>query len=134
MKNERTSVGKKTEELHLRITKSEKLRLAEKAKNYPSLSSYILDAAMQFDDKLGIKKIDLINDFAQVYNAHNIELNRVGVNLNQLAKYTNMKLKLGDYEDISILIQLQITLNECLTVLKSIKKAENKVFRQSIKL
>lgn len=85
----------KTKEIHLRLTENEYLRLKEKSANYPTLSSFVLDACMNFDDALGIKRLNIIRNWCEDYNKFESMLNKIGSNINQLAHHVNKLSSVG---------------------------------------
>ena len=78
---------KKTQRIHFNVTPKEKkqIEILAKAGGYRAKSKYILECAL--NPKRGRNKRDMLK---LLY-----EINKIGVNINQIAKYMNM---LGDYE------------------------------------
>lgn len=110
----------KNKRIDLRLTEKEYLFLKEKAKNYPTLSSFVLDACRNFDDELGIKRLDVIRKWCSDYKKYEYELNRIGCNINQIAHYLNKLADVGILSDkflpelkrqYSVLIELLTQLN-----------------------
>lgn len=79
----------KTKQLHIRVTENQEKAIKEKAKNYPSLSGYILDAALHFDDKNGIRKLEVIESWASEFQKWKNSISHMASNINQMAHYCN---------------------------------------------
>lgn len=79
----------KNKQINLRLTEKEYFKLKEKAVNYPTLSSYILDACLNFDDDLGIKRLEKLRLWSEDFTSFQNEIIRISNNVNQLAHYTN---------------------------------------------
>ena len=79
----------KNKQINLRLTEKEYFKLKEKAVNYPTLSSYILDACLNFDDELGIKRLEKLRLWSEDFTSFQNEIIRISNNVNQLAHYTN---------------------------------------------
>lgn len=70
----------------IRFTEDEFLKLTESAKNYKSVSEYIRVRAFKNGSSL-LNPIELIRALDEVC----LEINRVGNNINQIAKYINQR-------------------------------------------
>lgn len=79
----------KTRQLHIRVTEIQEKQIKEKAKNYPSLSGYILDAALHFDDKNGIRKLEVIESWASEFQKWKNSISHIASNINQMTHYCN---------------------------------------------
>lgn len=80
---------KKNREIHLRLTDDEYSVMQKKASEYKFLSSMIIDAVYQFDDRLAIRKVDILQALSdRVLNYHG-NLAKIGSNINQMAHYAN---------------------------------------------
>jgi len=96
MKNEK---DKKTKYLNLRLSEYEHERLKSLAKDYPSMSSYILDAYWHFNSKRHLHKLDYLEQKFEIIQNSLTALNRSAANLNELVQYTNHCMKIGIYQD-----------------------------------
>uniref|UniRef100_UPI003562F83B hypothetical protein n=1 Tax=Bacteroides fragilis TaxID=817 RepID=UPI003562F83B len=85
----------KKQNLHIRISEEEEKAIKAKAKKYPSLSAYILDAALHFDDRQGIFKIEMMDKWATLYLERKNLLSNIASNINQLAHYANQCKNVG---------------------------------------
>lgn len=110
----------KNKRIDLRLTEKEYLILKEKAKNYPTFSSFVLDACRNFDDELGIKRLNVIRKWCSDFNKYEFDLNQIGRNINQIAHYLNKLADVGILSDkflpelkcqYSVLIDLLTQLN-----------------------
>ena len=103
MSEKETKTAGKRKQINVRLTDEEFKMMKEKSKNYPSLSTLVIDAVRTFDD-------------------------RKGRNLNQVAHEINL-YKFGNFELPSI-EQLLKTLEESLelnkTILREIRRFGNK--------
>lgn len=59
----------------MRLTEKEDLILKEKAKNYPTFSSFVLDACRYIDDEFGIKRLNVIRKWCSDYNKYEFDQN-----------------------------------------------------------
>ena len=78
----------KTHRIFIRVTDDELNNLKIKSKNYPTLSSYVLDACFNFDDELGLKRLDRLRSWSLDYNNFKTEISRIANNINQLIHNT----------------------------------------------
>lgn len=76
----------KNKQINLRLSEKELDALKNKAKGYPTLSAFILDACFKFDDELGIKRIQRFKSWSSDFLKFDSEISRVGNNINQLNK------------------------------------------------
>ena len=60
-----------------------------KAKNYRQMSAMIRDAVAQFDDIGTVKRIESLNNLADLITNFNHEISKQGGNLNQITKRAN---------------------------------------------
>lgn len=128
MSKKETKTAGKRKQINVRLTDEEFKMMKEKSKNYPSLSTLVIDAVRSFDDRKGRNKIDTMIDFSNYIRQTEVEMARVGNNLNQVAHEINL-YKFGDFELPSI-EQLLKTLEESLelnkTILREIRRFGNK--------
>lgn len=114
--------------LKLRVSSDELDKLKSLSKDYPSLSSYILDACWHFNSKRHIKKLEYIEQKYDLIVKLRSDINHLSANLNQLVIYTNNCIKMGVYlnNTSNEVIRIQSELLECLSKYKSeIRKLEN---------
>lgn len=128
MSEKETKTAGKRKQINVRLTDEEFKMMKEKSKKYPSLSTLVIDAVRAFDDRKGRNKIDTMIDFSNYIRQTEVEMARVGNNLNQVAHEINL-YKFGDFELPSI-EQLLKTLEESLelnkTILREIRRFGNK--------
>lgn len=79
----------KTHRIFVRVSDDELEKLKEKSRNYPTLSSFVLDACFNFDDELGIKRLEKLRLWSEDFTSFQNEIIRISNNVNQLAHYTN---------------------------------------------
>lgn len=108
----------KTKEIHIRATEEEYMMMKGKSKKYPSLSALIIDAVRDFDVKKGRNRIDTMIDFSNNIRKTEVEMARVGNNLNQITHEINL-YKFGEV-DLPSIERLVKTLEESLEVNKNI--------------
>jgi len=94
-------MDKRTIEIKIRLTEEEHQQLLAK-KTQSTLAGWIRDIALNRPDRKPVKTVDP----ELLY-----ELNKIGVNMNQIAKVTNSKL-LTNEEKIKLLVILSIIDNE----------------------
>lgn len=109
----------KTKQLHIRITEEQEKCIKTKALNYPTLSGYILDAALNFDDKNGIRKIEVIEAWASEYQKWKNSIANISSNINQLAHYCN-QCRINGVLNHSIVEENNLLLKEWNTLSKDI--------------
>lgn len=80
---------KKDHQINLRLTNDEFQKLRKKAADYKSMSSFILTACNNFDDRLGLKKLDALRDWGQEFNRWKYDIGKIGTNISQLTHYAN---------------------------------------------
>ena len=90
---------KKTKHLDLRLSEKENERLRDLAKDYPSISSFVLDACWHFNSKRHLHKLDYLEQKFEIIQNSLAILNRSAANLNELVQYTNHCMKMGIYQD-----------------------------------
>ena len=117
----KTEKIKKTKYLKIRISDDELIKLKNLSQDYPSLSSYVLDACWHFNGKRHLKKIEFLSEKYQLIVDLRSDLNRLAANLNQLVQYTNSCIKMGIYLDntSSEVLRIQNELLNCLLEYKS---------------
>lgn len=95
----KTEKLKKTKHLDLRLSEKENERLRDLAKDYPSISSFVLDACWHFNSKRHLHKLDYLEQKFEIIQNSLATLNRSAANLNELVQYTNHCMKMGIYQD-----------------------------------
>ena len=85
----------KIHRIFVRVSDKELEELKEKSKNYPTLSSFVLDACFKFDDELGIKRLERLRLWSEDFHSFKTEISKIGANINQLAHYVNNLQKTG---------------------------------------
>lgn len=130
------SKTRKSKYLNLRLTEDEHARLKELAQNYPTLSSFVLDACWHFNNKRHINTLDLFEEKFNLMKRMFTEINRSGSNLNQLIQYTNHCMIMGIYQDNTAdeILRLQKEHLDCIKALKIELKIIEKEFKKNVKL
>ena len=105
--------------IYIRISESEKNLIVEKAKNYPSVSAFILDACKLYDDELSVKRLERIKKWSGDYKKFEGDLSHVGNNLNQMSKYLN-NLSLVGISNDKVLLECRNLLQEIESLLVDI--------------
>lgn len=80
------SEDRKSRRLEIRLSENEYKQLQGKAKKYPSISALILDAVANFDIKRGRNRIDTMIEFSKDMRKAEVDISRIGNNINQIAK------------------------------------------------
>lgn len=88
MRPKLSDTDKKTEKLIIRLTKEEKIRLQNLTKQgkYGCMSDYIRNKIFDLSKR---KTLSLDNETREQLKSLDYELNKIGVNLNQLSKRMN---------------------------------------------
>lgn len=87
--------GIKNKRIDIRVSTEELEKIKQKAHGYQSVSAYMIDAALNFDDRLGRQRLAAIDEWAALYVQYKKDINGIGNNLNQLAHYANQMNRLG---------------------------------------
>lgn len=78
--------SRKTRRLDMRLTEEDYHLLSEKAQRYPSISSLVLDAVRNLDIRRGRNRLDTMIEFSENVRKIEVDLARIGNNLNQMTK------------------------------------------------
>lgn len=132
----KTESNKKSKFLKLRVSIDELDKLKELSKEYPSLSSYVLDACWNFNSKLHMNKLEFLTEKYDLIISLRSDLNHLAANLNQLVQYTNSCIKMGVYLDNTSqeVLRIQNELLNCLLEYKQKNKQLEKQLKQLAKL
>lgn len=121
------TAGKK-KQINIRLTDEELKMLKEKSREYSSMSALIIDAVQEFNNKSGRNRVDTMIEFARYAKQIEVEMARVGNNLNQITHELNLiKYKRGTPPSPEVLlgaIKESMDINNL--VLKEIRKLSNK--------
>mgnify|MGYP002478794095 FL=1 len=105
-----------------------------KAKNYRQMSAMIRDAVAQFDDVGTVKRIESLNNLADLIINFNHEISKLGGNLSQITKRANeliysSELNKNYYKEVILpqILLLQKTMKE-------IKKQQSDIFKRLLNL
>lgn len=79
----------------MRLSKEEKDNIMKKASSYPSVSSFILDAANSFDDTKGAKKIKVVIEATKKIKEFEELMRLFANNVHSIAMYCNRCTLLG---------------------------------------
>ena len=103
------------------MTDEENKRLRELAKDYPNLSSFVLDACWHFNGPRHLHKLEYLEQKFMLIQDLKTNLNRVAANLNELVQYTNHCMKLGLYQNNTApeIMRLTSELINCLIIHKN---------------
>ena len=132
----KTESNKKSKFLKLRVSIDELDKLKELSKEYPSLSSYVLDACWNFNSKLHMNKLEFLTEKYDLIISLRSDLNHLAANFNQLVQYTNSCIKMGVYLDNTSqeVLRIQNELLNCLLEYKQKNKQLEKQLKQLAKL
>ena len=124
---ETKTIGKKNQ-INIRATDEEFKMIKEKAKNYPSVSSLLLDAVKGFDNRHGRNRIDRMIEFSEAVNSFDRDMVRIGTNLNQIAHALNLykydeSIHLPSLEYVQMVIEQNIELDK--EILRTIRHIAN---------
>ena len=102
--------------------------IKQKAENYPSISSLMLDAVKEFDNRHGRNRINRMIEFSQMVNSFDRDMVRIGTNLNQIAHALNLykygETALVPLPKIQEAVQEAINLNK--EAIRAIRSIANK--------
>lgn len=128
MKEKTDKTAGKNKNIHIRLTAEELKMLKEKSRKYPSMSALIIDAVQEFKNKGGRNRIDTMIEFARYAKQIEVEMARVGNNLNQLTHELNLVKYKGEEgptpEALMKVIRESMDINNL--VLKEIRRLTNK--------
>lgn len=122
--------GKKLKKVEVRVTIDEYNLLKEKSKRYQSLSSFLLDAAKNHDERRGRNRIDTMIKFSELMSESDTSIARIGNNINQIARAIHRQNIEGiDMRDtplghfLEILSEVKDVLNALLIELRKISNS-----------
>jgi hypothetical protein len=121
----------KTKYIKLRVTEDEKADIVRMAAGYSSVSAFILDAARHFDDRLGQRKLEAMDRFAEQFTGMERTVAGVANNINQLAHYAN-SMRLMDRAQPGVIAEFNRLTDEWNSLLK-LYITENKRIIDNIK-
>ena len=121
---------KRTNRIFLVLNNKELALFKSKAKNYNQMSAMIRDAVAQFDDIGTVKRIQSLNNLANLITNFNHEISKQGVNLNQITKRANELIYKGalDKEYYEEIILPQILFLE--KMMNDMKKQQSEIFKK----
>lgn len=83
----RSSTGEKRDVIRVQVTPEEKIVIQQRARaNNVSMSRYLLDTTLRSTDSISIDEFRVM---VETLNSLRAELNKVGSNLNQIARHAN---------------------------------------------
>ena len=125
---------KRTNRIFLVLNNKELALFKSKAKNYNQMSAMIRDAVAQFDDIGTVKRIQSLNNLANLITNFNHEISKQGVNLNQIRKRANELIYKGalDKEYYEEIILPQILFLE--KMMNDMKKQQSEIFKKLLNI
>jgi hypothetical protein len=125
---------KRTNRIFLVLNNKELALFKSKAKNYNQMSAMIRDAVAQFDDIGTVKRIQSLNNLANLITNFNHEISKQGVNLNQITKRANELIYKGalDKEYYEEVILPQILFLE--KMMNDMKKQQSEIFKKLLNI
>jgi hypothetical protein len=125
---------KRTNRIFLVLNNKELALFKSKAKNYNQMSAMIRDAVAQFDDIGTVKRIQSLNNLANLITNFNHEISKQGVNLNQITKRANELIYKGalDKEYYEEIILPQILFLE--KMMNDMKKQQSEIFKKLLNI
>lgn len=127
-------MGRKTKRLWIRMSPEEERLLKEKAVNYRTISSMVLDAIKIFDDKATIGKFDALNEMIVLYRKYQQDLSWMGGNFNQVVKRAN-ELAIGEELTMPYFKQVLFPkIKELQDLLCDIKREQHQIAKKLTKL
>jgi hypothetical protein len=125
---------KRTHRINLHLNNREMELFKMKAQHYTQMSAMIRDAVAQFDDKGTVKRIESLNNLADLITKFDHEISKQGGNLNQITKRANELIYSGEltksyYQEIILpqILLLQKTMKE-------VKKQQAAIFKRLLNL
>ena len=106
----------KTSRLYVRLSDDELDRLRDLSKDYPSISSFVLDACWHFNGPRHFAKLDYLDQQFTLIKNFRSDLSHLAANFNQLVQYTNNCIKMGIYlpNTADEVVRLQDELVKCM--------------------
>lgn len=107
----------KTKFIKVRVTEDEYNHLKERASKFNGKFSTLIRLALKdFGDMRAKDKFDFIDEYIRYWKEHDLELRRIGANLNQSVKRVNELALVGKMtkEDAEILLQEMLPIRELL--------------------
>lgn len=121
--------------IQIRITAEQKDELKSRAveMGYNTISSFILDSATGNCLGSASERINLLNKWYSTYHETNIELSRIGSNLNQLAKYENI-LSINGILKKEVIDENARLRQECISLFEQLKSFNAYIFKELKKI
>ena len=85
----------KTKRIYIRISEEEFESLKKRAKAYKSMSAFLIDAGMKFDDRATIRRLDILDNWTEAYKKWEKDILYISNNINQMAHYCNIMKNRG---------------------------------------
>jgi hypothetical protein len=85
----------KTKRIYIRISEEEFESLKKRAKAYKSMSAFLIDAGMKFDDRATIRRLDILDNWTAAYKKWEKDILYISNNINQMAHYCNIMKNRG---------------------------------------
>lgn len=95
MSKKKDKSSNKDKQLHIRLSLEEYNLIRERSKAYQSISSFVLDALLNYDVRRGRNRIDTMIKFSELMTKSDVSLARIGNNINQIAHEMNRQRLLG---------------------------------------
>lgn len=122
---------KKTRQIHLRVSEEQEKKLKEKAKIWGgSMSSFILEASLKYNEIHGANRIQIMNEWANRFSEYKYEMEKIGTNINQIAHVLNIMNRQGN---LSLSRDMLEKISDYNQLVKEMKILEEKIFKQMIK-
>jgi hypothetical protein len=123
---------RKARRLNIRLTEEDYRLLSEKAQRYPSISSLVLDSVRNFDIRRGRNRLDTMIEFSENVKGVEVELSRIGNNINQIAKELHRYRIEGRNLSLTPLDGLILGVDDANKTLGSLKKLLSRISRGEV--
>lgn len=125
----------KIDVLKFRVTPEERAVLKERAASlgYDNFSKFLLDSALGNCVSSAAERFNILSEWYSTYHETNIELSRIGSNLNQLAKYENI-LSINGILKKEVIDENARLRQECMSLFEQLKSFNAYIFKELKKI
>lgn len=118
----------------LRLTEEELISFKEKATHHDSVSSMIRKAVEALDHKKEKKKIEVLDEFAELLRSYDNQFSHVTGNLNQVVKRANQLAKVGGLDKNFLEKELYSQIINVNKNILAIKKMQKSIYSQLLNM
>ncbi len=120
----------KIRQIHLRLSEEEYKSFQEKSKKYGGISQMIRKLVGIADDVYAKNHYDILLEMTEMFQQHNTEINRVGVNINQAVRQINIQALKNSLNTQTAQNDLMPYLNKYYRLLIDLEKGQKQLLKK----